>query len=227
MIYSTPDGTTVEARASNDGGWVFKGLAARTEVDYKPWVGSSLTERITRSAFKTIKNDNVVMLIDHEGLPLASTRAGTLTLEVTSAGLEYRAEVAADDPDGVRLMAKIRSGAVWGSSMGFVVNDQEWAKDKRTIKDLSVFDVSAVGIPANPRTSVEAESSTLRDVLEEVRRIAGRLPEDLPKELEETSSSDLYGIVSELVDKALEERAKSVDLLKLQAKRLALAEIVA
>ena len=221
MIYSNPNGSTVEARASSDGGWVFRGLAARTEHDYRPWFGSDVTERITRDAFKTIKTDEVVMLMDHSGLPLASTMAGSLSLEVTSKGLEYRAEVPADDPDGVRLMAKIQSGAVWGSSMGFIVRDQKWKKGERIIRDLSVFDVSAVGVPANPRTNVEGESTSIREVLEEVRRIAGRIPEDVPKDTDE-----LYDLVNELVDRALAEKAAepcSVDLLKLQAKRLALA----
>ena len=205
-----------ETRSGSEGGWVFRGVAARTDHDYQPWYGSAVTERVQAGAFRSISHDQVVMLIDHSGLPLASTRAGSLSLEVTDTGLEYRAEVSADDPDAPRLMAKIRSGSVWGSSMGFYVRDQEWRDDGklRVIKDVEVFDVSAVGVPANPATSVDGESSALRQMLAEVRK---------------NTSDDLRAVVSEIVEQALDRRgiqvpsAASVELLKLQAQRLALA----
>ena len=201
----------VETRDSDTGGWEFRGLAARTEYDYKPWVGSQVTERITGDAFRSIGTDSVVMLLDHGGLPLASTRAGTLTLNVTDRGLEYRAKVPGDDPDGARLMAKIRSGAVWGSSMGFYVRDQNWDDEnqKRVISDVQVFDVSPVGIPANPATDIGVDKTSYNavgDVVQEIRRILS-----------------VYDLPKAEPPKAPPVADTNLELLRLKARRAALA----
>ena len=212
MDYVNPEGSTIEfefeSRSESDGNnLVFRGLAARTNHDYLPWARSQVRERIDGAAFRSIADDNVVMLIEHQGLPLASTRAGTLKLEVTERGLEYRAEVPSEDPDGVRLMAKIKSGAVWGSSLTMLIKDQEWAEGRRVIKDAQVFDVSPVGRPANPATTVGVvqNSQSLDDVLVEVRKM-----------------TEAFQATTEEV-----ESPNEVEVLRLRAKRLALADIVA
>ena len=214
MRFVNPAGSSieVETRDSGAGGWEFRGLAARTDYDYQPWVGSQVSERITGDAFRSINTDNVVMLLDHGGLPLASTRAGTLALSVTSRGLEYRASVPADDPDGARLMAKIRSGAVWGSSMGFYVREQNWDDENQTriINDLQVFDVSPVGIPANPATDVEASHTSLASELAEIRRMVSGL-----SEVRQTSEQ-----VAEEIEECL-----AADALRLRVRRAALADL--
>ena len=219
MRYVNPTGSTIEVeqRGKGDSVVVFRGLAARTEHDYRPWVGSDVTERIAAGAFTSVNTDEVVMLLDHSGLPLASTKAGTLKLDVTERGLEYRAEVPSADPDASRLQAKIRSGAVWGSSIGFVTRDVEYSEGNRLIKDVELFDVSAVGVPANPATSAVVE----RSVQALLKKIEARTHD----------KDDLRDLVQVMVSDALDERgvqdeansdadADAVDLLKLRLKRL-------
>jgi HK97 family phage prohead protease len=118
----------------------------------------------------------VVLLANHEGLPLAATRNGSLTLEQTDAGLEFTATADAADPDAARIAAKVESGLLSECSFAFRVTRQDWneARDERTLQeiDLNRGDVSVVTFGANPNTAVQMRSMLTElddDALAELR----------------------------------------------------------
>ena len=158
-----------------DGGLTFRGLASSVESPYDMgWY----SETVARGAFtKTLsENPDVVLLANHEGLPLAATRNGSLTLEQTDAGLEFTATADAADPDAARIAAKVESGLLSECSFAFRVTRQDWneARDERTLQeiDLNRGDVSVVTFGANPNTAVQMRSMLTElddDALAELR----------------------------------------------------------
>lgn len=125
-------------------------------------------EQLDRRAFdKTLREKpDLHLLINHEGMPLARTKSGTLQLSVDSRGLKVTAQLDRSDPDVQRLEAKMRRGDMDEMSFAFRVKAQRWEstpefKDDsealRTITEVSLHkgDVSVVNFGANPTTSAE------------------------------------------------------------------------
>lgn len=109
------------------------------------------------------------LLINHQGMPLARTKSGTLTLSVDSRGLRVEARLDRRDPDVQRLEPKMRRGDMTEMSFAFTVKHQAWSttpefpnddRAKRTILEVSLHkgDVSVVNYGANPTTSAEIQS---------------------------------------------------------------------
>lgn len=126
-------------------------------------IGGHFIEVIERGAFKdAIGRDDVVFLIEHEGLPLARTRAGTLELKEDDHGLLMRADLDASDPDVARIVPKMKRGDLDKMSFAFWTDKQEWddtgEMPKRTIKAASLFDVSIVTTPAYDGTEIGLRS---------------------------------------------------------------------
>jgi HK97 family phage prohead protease len=126
-------------------------------------------ERVAPGAFETALagKDDVRGLFNHDpNIILGRNTAGTLTLSDDDEGLRYDIPVDMNDPDHVRVRAKILRGDVTGSSFGFRIEDEEWddtptKKGKLplvTIRKVELFDVSPVTFPAYPQTSVTARS---------------------------------------------------------------------
>lgn len=92
----------IELRISDDsdGKLTLEGYASRTGVPYE--VGS-FTETVSKGAFRRGLNaspgPNVMLLVNHEGLPLARTTSGNLHLSEDEHGLHVRAEREREDPD--------------------------------------------------------------------------------------------------------------------------------
>ncbi|AMQ66948.1 capsid maturation protease [Mycobacterium phage Cracklewink] len=127
-------------------------------------------EQIDRKAFaKTLRESpDLMLLINHEGMPLARTKSGTLKLSVDSHGLKVSAKLDRSDPDVQRLEAKMRRGDMDEMSFAFRVKAQKWeATDDfpedlyalRTILEVSLHkgDVSVVNYGANPTTHAEVK----------------------------------------------------------------------
>lgn len=123
-------------------------------------------EQIAPGAFAdAIGKDDVRLLVNHEGLPLARTVSRTLRLSEDARGLLIEADLDESDPDVARLLPKMTRGDVTHMSFGFSVRPggQDWAKDDegrtvRTLKKLRLFDVSIVTYPAYPQTDVAVRS---------------------------------------------------------------------
>lgn len=121
-------------------------------------------ERIDRSAFRDVLNDDVVALFNHDAnYPLARTDAG-LKLSVDSQGLHY--EIDLPDTQVARdLRELVDRGVITGSSFGFIPDEDQW--EKRAGKQIRthlrierLVDVSPVVFPAYPGTSVGNRKTT-------------------------------------------------------------------
>ena len=101
---------------------------------------------------------DVRFLFNHDGMPLARTLSGTLTLADTATGLSMTATLDARQQLACDLAVAIERGDVTQMSCGFVVAMDTWNADytERDIWRLEqLFDVSAVTYPASPTTSIE------------------------------------------------------------------------
>lgn len=129
-------------------------------------------EQLDRRAFdRTLKEKpDLHLLINHDGMPLARTKSGTLELSVDDHGLKVRAKLDRKDPDATRLERKMIRGDMDEMSFAFRVKNQKWeATDEfkddpqalRTITEVSLHkgDVSVVNFGANPTTHAEVKSA--------------------------------------------------------------------
>jgi HK97 family phage prohead protease len=169
-------------------------------------------EQLDRRAFDETLGEkpDLHLLINHEGMPLARTKSGTLDLSVDRKGLKVTARLDRSDPDVQRLEAKMRRGDMDEMSFAFRVKDQKWAatpefKDDeyalRTITKVSLHkgDVSVVNFGANPTTHAEIKS--ISDALDMIRECD-------PAELAEVRSGK-PGVIQEVVE-VLTRNAKTV-----------------
>jgi len=127
-------------------------------------IGGMFTEVIERGAFASAieRQDDVVFLINHNGLPLARTRSGTLRLSEDERGLFIETELDGDDPDVRSIVPKMKRGDLDKMSFAFVPTRQEWDDSgdipKRTIQDLQLHDVAIVTTPAYEGTEIGLRS---------------------------------------------------------------------
>lgn len=163
-------GIPAEIRAGKDGVKV-SGYAAvfGQTVD----IGGMFREVIAPGAFSSsIGRDDVVFLVNHEGLPLARTRSGTLKIEEDDKGLRIESELDATDPDVQRIIGKMERGDLDKMSFAFSALKQEWDETTdpptRTIMEARVYDVSIVTTPAYDGTSIALRS--LEDARKEIKR---------------------------------------------------------
>jgi HK97 family phage prohead protease len=153
--------TGLECRTADDGTIRMGGWASVTGVTYS--VGS-LRETIAPGAFRRTLGEGpkVCLLVNHEGLPLASTGTDTLRLSEDKRGLRWDAELDPEDPESASLARKVARGLVTDASFAFMVNDDEWdaKRTHRTIKavGLNRGDISVVTHGANPHASVALRS---------------------------------------------------------------------
>jgi HK97 family phage prohead protease len=167
----------VEARQAEDGTMRLRGYAA---VFNDASVPLPFKETIAPGAFRKTLSEtpDVRLLINHEGLPLARTKNGTLTLTEDERGLFMDAEIA-DTNEGRDLYKLVERGDVDQMSFAFRVIRQKWNDDRsvRTLTEVSLADgdVSVVTYPAYPTTSVEAREAlrTAIEAIKEGREITG------------------------------------------------------
>lgn len=126
-------------------------------------IGGMFREVIEKGAFsEAIGRDDVVFLINHEGLPLARTRSGTLKLYEDDRGLRIETSLDPEDPDVKSIAGKMRRGDLDKMSFAFFPDVQEWDDTGdiplRTIKRASLYDVSVVTTPAYQGTEIALRS---------------------------------------------------------------------
>ena len=160
----------VEVRAADDGVTV-EGYAA--VFDQETNIGGYFREKIEKGAFsEAIGRDDVVFLINHEGLPLARTRSGTLDLSEDDHGLKVRSVLDPSDPDVQSIAGKMRRGDLDKMSFAFRAEVEEWDESGdtplRTIKRAALYDVSIVTSPAYDGTEIGLRS--LANARKDLRR---------------------------------------------------------
>jgi HK97 family phage prohead protease len=164
----------------------------------------SYAEVVRSGAFgKTLSEQaDVRLLLNHEGLPLARTKSGTLRLTEDSTGLAVNADL--EPRSG--LVNDIRSAMERGDldemSFAFQVTRQEWSPDytQRDIQEVRLFDVSVVTYPANPATSAALRGIEAVDQLDDdaARELLGRLQHRFAG-APQTSGKPLYVAQAELL----------------------------
>ena len=169
---------TAEVRAAGDDSLVIEGYAAnfeqRTDLGY-------FKEEIARGAFEDVMEDDVRLLLNHDGAPMARTTNGTLELSVDENGLKYRAALA-DTQDGRDMYKLIKRGDITQSSFAFTIGEQEFSEDRsvrRVLKVARLLDVSPVTYPAYPTTTVAARQMAMQEPepVEETQTISEAQPE--------------------------------------------------
>jgi HK97 family phage prohead protease len=137
-------------------------------------------ESIAPGAFRKTLSEtpDVRLLINHEGLPLARTKNGTLKLEEDDRGLRFDADLA-DTQEGRDIYELIKRGDVDQMSFAFRVIRQKWSDDRsrRVLTEVSLADgdVSVVTYPAYPTTTVEAREHIKNAIkaIKEGREVTG------------------------------------------------------
>lgn len=165
--------SNLELRAAPDG----KTLVGYAAVFDSPSEPLPWTEFVRRGAFtKTIKDGaDVRLLIDHEGVPLARTKSGTLSLSEDEIGLRIEAMLDENNPDAAKVMSALRRGDLSQMSFAFQTVKDSWSDDKRTreLKEVRLYDVSVVTYPAYEETVAELRNrnSTQADTVPAVAPI--------------------------------------------------------
>jgi uncharacterized protein len=110
------------------------------------------------------EKDDVRLLFDHEGVPLARTKSGTLVLESDDIGLRCTTPNGVDmrSPLVQTIASALERGDLDEMSFAFRVLRQEWSPDymQRRILEVQLFDGSVVTYPANPATVVGLRDQT-------------------------------------------------------------------
>lgn len=139
-------------------------------------------EVIDPSAFDNCDMSDVIMQYNHEGRVFARLSNGTLKLDIDKPnGLKIDADLGGTEL-GREVYEEIKGGYTNRMSMGFKVDRSAdvWTRknignkvveERRINSIIKLYDVSAVSIPANPGTSIEARSidALVNGVIDELR----------------------------------------------------------
>ena len=150
--------------ASTDEELIVEGYAATFNEPYELYGGPPYgwIEEVDPHAFdKTLaSNPDVPLLLNHEGMPLARTKSGTLQLSTDQVGLKMRGTLDKRDPQVQSVAVKLERGDMDEMSFAFWVIRDEWTYDDdiehRLMKEVNIHkgDVAIVNYGANPNTSV-------------------------------------------------------------------------
>ena len=134
-------------------------------LDQRSLLGVSLMVLVAgMGAFDAVlaKNPDVRFLINHDGVPLARTKNGTITLSVDDHGLRQESQVV-DTQLGRDTYAMIKRGDIDQMSFAFTVEREEWNEGTQTRTILQVrdlYDIAAVTYPAYEGASIVARSKS-------------------------------------------------------------------
>ena len=152
--------------------------------------GVIVVEQIAPGAFDNCDVSDVIMQYDHQGHVYARNSNGTLSLADDSHGYSCRADLSGT-AIGRQLYEEIDGGYTNKMSFGFTIeskaepqiteNEDGTVTVLETITGIrKLYDVSAVSIPANPGTQIEATRSAY----------AAGVAEKVFQELEEKRAAD-------------------------------------
>lgn len=122
-------------------------------------IGGYWQEVIAPGAFsETLRNDDILAYSAHDSARiLGRTSSGTLRLREDATGLAVEIDLP-DTTDGRDVAELVRRGDLKGMSFGFMVTKEQWDETVnppvRTIQQVELIEVSAVGRPAYADTSL-------------------------------------------------------------------------
>ena len=151
--------TQAEQRLESD--HYVEGYAAR----YEPYVlyetpDGPIYERFERGCFDGCDMSDIIFQLNHQGTVMARQSNGSLIVEPDEVGLFTAADLGRTEA-ARRLYEEISTGMITKMSWGFILGEYYYDEATRTIVHKSVkkiFDVSAVSIPANQNTEINARS---------------------------------------------------------------------
>lgn len=138
----------------------FTGYASVFNRSYavSDWLGE-FNEQVAPGTFRDTlaQGADVPFKLNHEGMTLARTKSGTMTLAEDTHGLHVEARLDPANPQVQALRSAMQRGDIDEMSFAFRVTDDQWSPDymHRTITgaDINKGDVSAVNYGANPFTA--------------------------------------------------------------------------
>lgn len=208
--------TDLKFRDSSDG----MTLTGYASTFNQPYDMGWYTETVDPKAFQRTlgRTPDVRLLINHDGLPLARTTSGTLTLDTDSRGLMVSASLDPTDPDVQRLAPKMARGDMNQMSFGFRTISDAWSDNmsKRSLNelDLNDGDVSVVTYPANPGTTaaIRGEGHQIESLTSALAALEARgaSPEDVVSVL--TRALGYFTAIDTVVDGAQEELAEVISI---------------
>ena len=144
-----------------DSNFYVEGYAAR----YEPYVlwedeDGPIYERFEPGCFDGCDMSDVIFQLNHQGTVMARQSNGSLIVEPDDKGLFTAADLGRTEA-ARRLYEEISAGMITKMSWGFFLGEYYYESETRTIVHKSVkkiFDVSAVSIPANQNTEINARS---------------------------------------------------------------------
>lgn len=130
-------------------------------TEFRLW--GDLIERIMPGAFSdAVKTDDVRALLNHDPNMLLARTGNNLTLGEDEVGLWYEFPVDENDPDHLRVAAKLERGDLTGSSFGFESLERRFIEHKEfdvvELVKVRLYDVSPATFPAYEGTNVGIRS---------------------------------------------------------------------
>lgn len=170
VLSSVPTGKRI------DTDFYVEGYAARYEpyVLYYDMDGEPIYERFEPGCFDACDMSDVIMQYDHAGKVHARTTNGSLLVEADQVGLFTAADLGRTEA-ARDLYADIDAKMVTKMSWRFRVGEYYYDAPSRTIVHKTVrkiYDVSAVSIPANDNTEINARAFVDGEIAEAARREA-------------------------------------------------------
>ena len=159
--------TTETSQKRIDTDYYVEGYATTWQpyVLYHDYDGNEVSEQILRESLDGADASDIIFQFDHEGLPLARTNNGTLIVERDNHGLFVCADLSKTQASR-DLYESIKEKMVTQMSWRYRVNEESFDTSRKlwtTRKVAKIYDVSAVSIPANDHTSIEARKKALMD----------------------------------------------------------------
>ena len=183
-ILSSKDGRQYRAFDLQPEGNKIEGYAVvfeqKTLLDRDPFTGTEFFEMISKNAFDGCDMSDVVLNVDHEGAPIARTKAGNLVLQVDDHGLKVSATLTTTR--GHEVWEEIQAGNLSKMSFAFNIEEQSYNKAERTntiTKIGKLWDVAVVTFPAYEQTCVFARSGAAGHIAEEQRSYVHRKITDM------------------------------------------------
>lgn len=137
-------------------------------------------ERIANTAFRKTVNDgaDVRFLVNHDGVPLARTKSGTLTLDAEDPrGLGVVAELDRSNPRVQELESAMRRGDLDQMSFAFSVIQERMDEGVRELQEVKLHDVSAVTFPWYENTSAEMRAEAVELVTRYAKDLGVTIPD--------------------------------------------------
>lgn len=145
-----------------DSNYYVEGYATKYEpyVLYEDFDGQPVYEKFEPGCFRECDMTDIIFQLNHAGTVMARLGNGSLIVEPDDIGLFTAADLGRTEA-ARRMYEEISTGMITKMSWGFILGDYYYDAQTRTIVHRSVkkiYDVSAVSIPANPNTEINARS---------------------------------------------------------------------